>query len=83
MKSECEMKKGYLYTIENIGHVMILKYESTVGKADVKGKSSRVIIPREIVKMLGLKWGDKLIWNADIGDKGVTITVTAAKEDGE
>ncbi|WP_169740905.1 AbrB/MazE/SpoVT family DNA-binding domain-containing protein [Methanobacterium arcticum] len=75
------MKKGYLYTIHDIGLIMILKYESTVGKADVKGKSSRVIIPREIVKMLGLEWGDKLIWNADIGDKGVTITVKAAKED--
>lgn len=77
------MKKGDLYTMENIGHLMILKYESTVGKADVKGKSTRVIIPREIVKMLELKWGDKLIWNADIGDKGVTITVTAAKEDND
>jgi SpoVT / AbrB like domain. len=62
---------------------MILKYESTVGKADVKGKSSRVIIPREIVKILGLEWGDKLIWNADIGDKGVTITVTTTKKEDE
>jgi bifunctional DNA-binding transcriptional regulator/antitoxin component of YhaV-PrlF toxin-antitoxin module len=77
------MKKGYLYTIRNIGLTMILKYESTVGKADVKGKSSRVIIPREIVKMLGLEWGDKLIWNADIGDKGVNITVKAAKKEDE
>jgi hypothetical protein len=29
---------------------MLLEYESTIGKADVKGKSTRVIIPREIKK---------------------------------
>jgi len=60
--------------------VMMLKYESTIGKADVKGKSSRVIIPIEIIKMLDLEWGDKLVWNADISDKGVTVTVTPLKK---
>ena len=59
---------------------MMLKYESTIGKADVKGKSSRVIIPKEIIKMLDLEWGDKLVWNADISDKGVTVTVTPLKK---
>lgn len=33
--------------------------------------------------MLGLECGDKLIWNVDIGDKGVTITITPTKEDEE
>jgi len=62
---------------------MMLRYESTIGKADVKGKSTRVIIPMEIVKMLDLKWGDKICWNADISDKGVTVTVTPLKKDEE
>lgn len=60
---------------------MMLKYESTIGKADVKGKSTRVIIPREIVKMLDLEWGDKIVWTADISNDNVTITIEPKKND--
>jgi len=59
---------------------MILKYETKIGQADTKGKSSRTIIPIEIMKMLKLKWGDKLIWTADIEGEGVTITVDKKHE---
>ena len=59
---------------------MILKYETKIGQADTKGKSSRTIIPIDIMKMLKLKWGDKLLWSADIEDKGVTITVSKKEE---
>lgn len=61
---------------------MKLIYETKIGQADTKSKSSRTIIPREIIKMLKLQWGDKLQWIADIEDKGVTITVSK-KEDSE
>jgi len=55
---------------------MKLIYETKIGQADTKGKSSRTIIPMEIIKMLKLKWGDKLVWTADIEGEGVTITVS-------
>ena len=58
----------------------MIEYKSTIGKADMKGKSSRVIIPIEVMKMLKLEWGDKLVWNVDIRDKGATITVTPEKK---
>ncbi|OPX61142.1 MAG: hypothetical protein A4E25_00043 [Methanobacterium sp. PtaB.Bin024] len=54
---------------------MILKYETKIGQADTKGKSSRTIVPIEIMKMLNLEWGDKLQWVADIEGEGVTVTV--------
>jgi len=54
---------------------MKMKYETKIGQADTKGKSSRTIIPIEIIKMLKLEWGDKLVWTADIEGEGVTVTV--------
>jgi len=55
---------------------MKLIYETKIGPADTKSKSSRTIIPMEIIRMLKLNWGDKLRWVADIENKGVTITVS-------
>lgn len=54
---------------------MMLDYESTIGKADTKGISARVIIPKEIMKILNLDYGDKLIWFVDVKDEGFTIRV--------
>lgn len=54
---------------------MKLIYETKIGQADTKGKSSRTIVPIEIMKMLKLNWGDKLVWTADVEGEGVTITV--------
>lgn len=59
----------------------MLEYESTIGKADVKGKSTRVIIPREIIKMLNLEWGNKVVWKVDIRDDGVTVIFEPKKEE--
>jgi antitoxin component of MazEF toxin-antitoxin module len=60
---------------------MMLTYESTIGKADVKGKSTRVIIPREIIKMLDLEWGDKVVWKANIRDDEVTVIFEPKKKE--
>lgn len=60
---------------------MMLDYESKIGKADTKGKSARVIIPKEIMKILNLDFGDKIRWNVNITEKDVTITVEPLKED--
>lgn len=57
---------------------MILKYKSKIGKADTKGRSSRIIIPRGIIDLLEAKWGDELVWTADISKEGVKITVEKA-----
>jgi antitoxin component of MazEF toxin-antitoxin module len=60
---------------------MLLEYESTIGKADVKGKSTRVIIPREIIKMLNLEWGDKVVWKVDISNDEVTVIFEPKKKE--
>jgi len=59
---------------------MMQTYESTIGKADTKGKSSRTIIPREVIRWLNLEWGDKLLWDVDIQGEKVTVTVSKKEE---
>jgi hypothetical protein len=58
---------------------MMQTYESKIGKADTKGKSSRTIVPREVVRWLDLEWGDSLVWAVDI--KGENVTVTVSKKE--
>lgn len=60
---------------------MMLEYESKIGKADTKGKSARVIIPKEIYKMLNLDFGDKVVWKVDISNDKVTVTFEPKKKD--
>lgn len=60
---------------------MMLKFESKIGKSDAKGRSSRTIIPKEVMQLLELEWGDKLVWNVNIGEKGVTVSVSPKKEE--
>lgn len=31
--------------------------------------------------MLGIEWGDKLIWNMDVSDKCAVVTFSVKKED--
>ena len=38
------------------------------------------VVPSGLVKLLHSKSGDKLRWNADITEKGVSITVEPFKE---
>lgn len=52
---------------------MKMKYETKVGNI---GGSATVVIPAGLVKLLEIEKGDKLRWEADIKEKGVTITVS-------
>jgi hypothetical protein len=60
---------------------MIFEYKSKIGKGDKKGVSSRTIIPKGIIKILGVDFGDDIIWKADVSDKGVTVTVKPVKKE--
>jgi hypothetical protein len=58
---------------------MIMKFRSKIGKADMKGISSRTIVPSRVVEALDLDFGDDIIWAVDFDKKPVTVTV-AKKE---
>ena len=53
-----------------------MKYKSIIGKADMVGVSSRTIIPKEVITMLNLDFGDEIIWDVDITGPGAKVTVT-------
>lgn len=56
---------------------MILKFESRLGKADMSGTSTRTIVPKKVVEILDLTFGDKIVWNVEIlGKDDVRICVT-------
>lgn len=39
------------------------------------------VIPSALVKLLNAEHGDSLIWDADIGDEGLNITVKTKKQE--
>ena len=41
------------------------------------------VIPSALVKLLNAEHGDSLIWDADIGDEGLNITVKTKKQESE
>lgn len=43
--------------------------------------SMLITIPKGLVQLLNVESGDKLLWNADITDKGVIVTVEPIKEE--
>lgn len=59
---------------------MIFEYKSKVGKGDTRGVSSRVIIPKGIMKILDAQPGDHLTWKADIIDNKIVITVSKSDD---
>lgn len=60
---------------------MILKFESILGKADTTGTSTRTIVPKQVVKLLNLDFGDKIVWNIEIlGKDEVKICITPKEE---
>ena len=55
---------------------MMLKFESKISKSDPKSRSSRTIIPKEVMNLLDAKWGDTLEWNVKIGkEEGIKICI--------
>lgn len=61
---------------------MLMKYESKLGKSDTKGKSTRTIVPKEVMQFLNLEWGDKLVWTVNIeGKDEVTVCISPKKDE--
>lgn len=55
---------------------MMLKFESKISKSDPKSRSSRTIIPKEVMNLLDAKWGDTLEWNVKIDkEEGIRICI--------
>ena len=54
----------------------MLKYKSKIGRGSSKFSSQRVIIPKEITKILETSPGDYIEWNVNIDGDGLTVTVT-------
>lgn len=50
-----------------------MTYETKAGR--VKG-SITTTIPAALVNILNIEKGDKIVWDADIEDKGATVTVS-------
>lgn len=60
---------------------MILKFESKVSKAGSHGDSTKTTVPKPIVELLKVKFGDKIVWNVEIlGKDEFRICVTPKKE---
>ena len=56
---------------------MILKFESKVSKAGSQGDSTKTTVPKPVVELLKLKFGDKIVWNVEIlGKDNFQICVT-------
>lgn len=56
---------------------MILKFESKVSKSGGSGDSTKTTVPKPVVELLKLKFGDKIVWNVEIlGKDNFQICVT-------
>lgn len=55
----------------------MLKYKSKVGKSTET--SLRLIIPKEITKILELKSGDYITWNVELTGENINIQVKKDK----
>lgn len=56
------------------------EFETTLSKANIKGASFRTAVPSEIVKLLKLDVGDKVVWDANIKEKNIEIKLKFKKE---
>jgi hypothetical protein len=52
---------------------MKMTYET---KAGFVSGSITTVVPSALVHLLKIEKGDKLVWDADIKEKGITITIT-------
>jgi hypothetical protein len=50
-------------------------------KAGSVGGSVTTVVPSAVVNLLKIKKGDKLVWNVNIDEKGVTVSVSPKKEE--
>ena len=51
----------------------MFNYTSKIHYANLKSKSLRVGLPKEIVKVLGVKPGDTMDWEVDITDNKAIV----------
>lgn len=51
----------------------MFNYTSKINYANPHTKSMKVGLPKEIVKVLGVKPGDKMDWQVDITDGEITV----------
>jgi len=57
-----------------------MKFESRLGKADMTGTSTRTIVPKRVIEILDLEFGDKIVWNVEfLGKDEFKICVTPKK----
>lgn len=57
-----------------------MKFESKVGKASGVGESTRTTVPKKIVELFNLEWGDKIVWTVETIDKGEVKVCISPKE---
>ena len=50
-------------------------------KAGSVGGSITTVVPSAVVNLLKIEKGDKLVWNVNIDEKGVTVSVSPKKEE--
>lgn len=53
----------------------MFNYTSKINYANPQTKSLKVGLPKEIVKVLGVKPGDKMDWRVDVTDGKISVTV--------
>ena len=51
----------------------MFNYTSKINYANPQTKSMKVGLPKEIVKVLGVKPGDKMDWRVDVTDGEITV----------
>ena len=50
-------------------------------KAGLVGGSITTVVPAAIANLLKIEKGNKIRWDADVSEKGVTVTVTPIKQE--
>lgn len=70
--------RTYLLTENDIGGIMKMTFKTKMRK---NAGSMITVIPSGLVNLLKVQQGDKLIWDADITEKGVNITIKTEKQE--
>lgn len=57
-----------------------MKFKTKVGKASGVGESTRTTVPKKIVELFNLKWGDDIVWTVETIDKDEIKVCISPKE---
>ncbi|MDO9157826.1 MAG: hypothetical protein Q7U45_00100 [Burkholderiaceae bacterium] len=57
-----------------------MKFKTKVGKASGVGESTRTTVPKKIVELFKLKWGDDIVWTVETIDKDEIKVCISPKE---